>query len=427
MLSPQKVSFPENGFNMHRLFITALLATCCLISIAAAEDWPQILGPNRNGISKESGLIDQFPDDGPKVLWRSPLGIGMSGIAVVGETAYTMFQDDSQQFIVALDVKSGKQRWKSKIAPAFKNAMGNGPRSTPVIDRDQVFALSGEGILAGYSLKDGKQLWSVDLVAEFGGRPAEYGMACSPILTDEHVIITAGLAKATVAAFDRRSGKVAWTAGTGNPAGYSSPALLSIGQQVQLVAFHGSGVLGLDPKSGMEIWSYPYKTDYDCNIATPISVGSNVLISSGENHGTTLLKVPENSSGSVSEVWSSLGNRSVLRNEWQTSILIDGYLYGFDNIGSAGPVTNLTCINAKTGERVWLKRRFGKGNLIAADGKLWCSTMEGELVIVKATPDKFEELHRTSLIGKTRQAPALSNGRIFLRDDTEIICVDVRK
>jgi outer membrane protein assembly factor BamB len=129
--------------------------------------------------------------------------------------------------------------------------------------------------------------------------------------------------------------------------------------------------------------------------------------------------------GTIGESWTSFGGQSVLRNEWQTSILIDGYLYGFDNIGSAGPVTNLTCIDAQTGEQVWLERRFGKGNLIAADGKLWMTNMDGELIIVRASPEGFEELSRATVLDQTRQAPALADGKLYVRDDAVIMCIDV--
>ena len=139
------------------------------------------------------------------------------------------------------------------------------------------------------------------------------------------------------------------------------------------------------------------------------------------------MKVPASPSGKVEEVWSSLDTKSVMRNEWQTSIQLGDYLYGFDNVGSAGPVTHLTCIEAKTGKRVWQQLRFGKGNLTAADGKLWCSTMAGELVIVEATPKAFKELARAEVIGKTRQSPSIANGRLYLRDDHDIVCINVKK
>jgi len=194
-----------------------------------------------------------------------------------------------------------------------------------------------------------------------------------------------------------------------------------------VVVFTGGSVLSLSPDSGQVLWRHEYETDYDCNIATPIGFGDNVFVSSGENHGSAMLKLTsaEGKFG-LEEVWSSQGPQSVLRCEWQTPILLDGKLYGLDNVGSAGPLTHLTCIDAKTGERVWQQQRFGKSNCIAADGKLLFSTMTGEFVIVRATPKGFEELGRQQVSGRTRQAPAISNGLVYLRDDKEIICLDLR-
>lgn len=405
----------------------SLLVSLLCFSMCTAEDWPQFLGPQRNGISTETKLVDRFPEDGPKIIWRTDLGVGMSGIAIRNNIAATLYQDGTSQYVVAVNVSNGEIVWKTPIAPNYKNGMGDGPRSTPVIDHDQVFAFSGEGILSCLSLQKGEKQWAAHPLAELDGKPAEYGMACSPLVTDDHVIVIAGATQGTVVAYERKSGKLAWSAGEGQPAGYSSPALLKVGSSVQVVVFHGRGAMGLVPASGEEIWSYPYITDYNCNIATPISIGDNILLSAGENHGTVLLNVPQKSGGMIDEIWKSFGNRSNFRNEWQTSILLDGYLYGFDNVGSAGPVTNLTCLKADDGSVVWQKRRFGKGNMISADGKLWCTTMDGELVIVKATPENFEELDRVTIMGQTRQAPALSAGRLFVRDGAQMICVDVRR
>ena len=240
------------------------------------------------------------------------------------------------------------------------------------------------------------------------------------------LVDTAGADEAAIVAFDRDTGKLAWKAGRGSAAGYSSPALLNLSGTTQLVAFVGNQALGVNPESGELVWSYPYETDFSCNTATPVAVDGNLFLSSGENHGCVLLKVPAQAGGAVSEVWSSQGSKSVLRNEWQTSVLIDGYLYGFDNVGSAGPVTHLTCIDARTGERVWQQPRFGKGNLTAADGKLWCSTMAGELVVVQVTPDRYTELARATVAGETRQAPVIANGRLYLRDGAEIVCLDIK-
>jgi len=423
------------------------LAAFCVVATALvagrlpaqeAADWPQFLGPQRNGISAEKGLIDKLPEGGPKVLWRAKGGIGMAGVAVAGGRAMTLVQRDGQQWLIALDAASGKPLWQSPLGSEYTNQQGDGPRATPTIAGDRVFAFTGEGILAALSATDGKPLWSHNVLADLKGKPADYGMASSPLVVGDHVIVIAGAPRATLAAYDVKTGKLAWTAGE-DPAGYSSPAVLTVGGKQQVVAFTGSSAIGVDPAQGTLLWRYPYQTDFDCNIAVPLAVDGKLFLSSGENHGCVLLSLAkealakealskEGAKLAPQEVWQSQGSQSVMRNEWQTSILLDGHLYGFDNVGSAGPVTHLTCVNAATGKRVWQKPRFGKGNLIAADGKLWISTMNGELVIVRATPQAYEELGRAEVIGSTRQAPSLAGGgRLYLRDDAEIVCLDVRK
>jgi len=395
----------------------------------AKGEWPQFLGPQRNGLSKETGLLTAWPTNGPKQVWRVPGGVGMSGLAISRGRLVTLVQKEGQQWLVALNAQTGEPVWQTKLASEFRNGMGNGPRGTPAIAGDLVFAFTGEGILTAVQFADGKTVWSHNVVKELDGTIAEYGMACSPLVIGDRVIVTAGAPKATVVAYDTKSGKLAWAAGD-DPAGYSSPALLDVGGRSQLVVYSGASVLGLKPDTGAVLWRHPYETNFDCNIVTPISVDGQVFVSSGENHGSVLLEVKPKSKEDqfdVKEVWTSQGSKSVLRNEWQTSMLLDGHLFGFDNVGAAGPVTHLTCINAATGVRVWQKQRFGKGNLIAADGKLFISTMSGELIVVRATPKAFEEIGRAEVLGSTRQAPALSNGLLYLRDDKEIVCLDVRQ
>ena len=393
----------------------------------AKGEWPQFLGPQRNGLSAETGLLDRWPADGPKEIWRVPGGVGMSGLAISRGRVLTLVQREGKQWLITLDAKSGESVWQTPLASEYRNPMGNGPRATPAISGDQVFVFTGEGILSAHDFRDGKQLWSHHVVKELAGKEAEYGMACSPLVVGEQVIVTAGAPKGTLVAFDTKSGKQLWTAGS-DPAGYSSPALLKVGGRSQIVAFTGNSALGVDPAKGSVLWRYPFKTNYDCNIATPLEIKGQVFLSSGENHGSVLLALKsQDDKITLSEVWDSFGPKSVLRNEWQTSMLLDGFLYGMDNVGGAGPVTHLTCIDAATGERKWQEARFGKGNLIAADGKLFITTMKGELVLVRATPERYDELGRATVLDSTRQAPALSNGRLFVRDDKEIVCLDVRK
>ncbi len=409
---------------MRFLFAALIIAVS---SFAQADDWAQFLGPNRNGVSAEKNLLETWPENGPREVWRVQGGVGMAGLAISQGKCVTLVQRDGEQRLVAHEVGKGAPLWSTAIAPQFENQMGDGPRARPTIVGDKVFAFTGEGILVGASLKDGKVLWSINLLKEFGGKMADYGMAASPLVVDGNVIVIVGAKDASVVSCDAVTGKVRWAIGE-DPAGYSSPVLLKLQGQEQVVAYTGASAVGLSPITGKLLWRFPFETDYSCNIAAPLAVGDQVFISSGENHGSVLLSLTKQGElFTASPKWESLGTKSVMRNEWQTSILLDGFLYGFDNVGGAGPISHLTCIEAATGKRVWQKARFGKGNMIAADGKLFMVTIEGELVIAKATSKGYEELGRKEICKQTRQAPSLANGMLYMRDGEEIVCLDVRK
>ncbi|TXT38100.1 MAG: adh, partial [Planctomycetota bacterium] len=217
----------------------------------------------------------------------------MSGLAISRGRVLTLVQRQGKQWLVALDAKSGDSIWEVSLAPAYTNAMGNGPRATPTIAGDLVFVFTGEGILSAHGFDNGKQLWSHHVVKELSGKEVAYGMACSPLVVGDQVIVMAGASKGTLVAYDTKSGKQLWTAGS-DPAGYSSPALLNIGGKSQIVAFTGNSTIGVDPAKGSLLWRYPFQTDFDCNIATPVDVKGQVFISSGENHGSVLLALKPN-------------------------------------------------------------------------------------------------------------------------------------
>jgi outer membrane protein assembly factor BamB len=410
----------------HRLLLTlTLYVVTSLATRSFAEQWPQFLGPDRTGVSQETiPLIDAFPGGGPKVVWKVPGGVGMSGLAVTTELCITLAHRDGKQSLVALDRTTGAERWVSPLAAAYKNAMGDGSRATPTVHQGSIYSYTGEGVLTCSELATGKPVWQRNLTMDLNCTPSEYGLSSSPLVIGNAVVVHVGADQATVLAADTATGKTLWTAGKGR-AGYSSPANFTIHGQSQVVAFVGSECLGIEPNTGKVIWQYPYATDYDCNTASPVQINNQVLLSSGENHGSVLLKISED--GGVQVVWQSQGTGSALRSEWQTPVITGNLLFGFDNVGGAGPITNLVCMEANTGKTIWKQMRFGKSNGILADGKLLISTLEGELVMVRATADGFQELARAKVMGKTRQAPALSKGFVFLRDDENIICIDLRK
>ena len=414
-----------------RIHVNQLRATSSVLvglvvsSTLTAGDWPQVLGPSRNGVSVETELLDEWPEGGPKELWRVSGGVGMSGLAISDGRLVTLGDSGGQQRVIALDASSGERVWETAVARTYRNQMGNGPRATPTIEGDRVFAFTGEGVLVALGHADGKVIWKHDVVKDTGGKVADYGMASSPLVAGSVVVATAGSKSGTVVAYDRHSGKLVWKVGS-DRAGYSSAAELVVGGRRQIVVFTGESALGVS-RTGIVLWRYPWATDFDCNIATPIAFGGKVFLSSGENHGCVLLELAPKGDGlQPKEAWRSLGKDSVMRNEWQTSMLIGGHLYGLDNVGSAGPVTHLNCVDISSGERLWQKTRFGKGNLIAADGKLFVVTRKGELIVVRASPKGYEEIGRQKVLAGTRQAPALADGRLYLRDNREIVCLDVR-
>lgn len=407
-------------------FLAILIAAAG--SLVSGADWPQFLGSQRNGVSSETGLVSEWPADGPKIVWRTALGVSMSSVAVSEGRAYTLFQDEQDLCLVALDAADGKEVWRTPFAGAYENSMGNGPRATPTVADGRIFAFTGEGILAAFTAKNGEELWTVNVPKSLQGVASEYGMSCSPLVVDDKVIVHTGNASAAIAAFSVKTGKIIWKAGKGKAA-YSSPVLMTVAGTNQVVSLTAAGALGLDPADGTVLWGFPFPTEYDCNTASPVQIDKDsVLISAGENHGSVLLRISADGKAfTAKEVWSSLGKDSQLRAEWQTPVIHDGHLYGLDNSGSAGPITNLVCIRLQDHKTMWQKSRFGKSNLILADGKLFMTTMNGEVVIVNASPDAFEEPGRATVMETTRQAPSLANGHLFVRDDNEVICIDVRK
>lgn len=406
------------------VFVTV---SCCSFTCSLTlADWPQFLGENRDGTSSETGLLDGFPNDGPEVAWRVPGGVGMSAVTVADALAITTLNESGSQVLVAFETQTGKRVWQAELAPTYKNGQGDGPRATAAVTDGVVYAFTGEGILCAVDQQNGKLIWRTDAPKECNAITSEYGMSSSPLVLGDHVIVHVGGNDSAVAAFGTKDGQLKWSSGSG-AAGYSSPTLLDIAGKQQVVSVTGDEVLGIAPSDGTVLWTYPFKTPYACNTANPVAFNGDVFVSAGENHGCVLIDV-EQSGGSFSakEHWESVFSKSVMRNEWQTSVVVDGYLYGFDNVGAAGPTTHLACIEVKSGEPVWRKARFGKGNLVLADGKLWITTMAGELVLVNVTPDGYEELGRSQMFGKTRQSLSIADGFGYIRDDQEVLCIKLR-
>ncbi len=390
-------------------------------SVALAADWPHWLGPASNGSSAETGLLTAWPETGPKVLWKAPGGDGYSSLAIADGKAYTLVQRGTEELVVALDAVKGTELWKTPIGPAFKNQYGNGPRSTPWVEGDRVFAQSVTGPLVCLNSKTGEIVWQKHLLKDFGAKNITWGLSASPVIAGNVVLAIPGGKDAGVVAFDKTTGALVWKTGS-DKAAYASPVVATIGGTKQAIFFTAFGLLGVSLDKGKELWREPWKTEFDCNIMTPLVVGGDKLfVSSGEDNGCVLFQL--HSAAPPKAVWESKGDKSVMINYWANPVVHDGFLYGF--AGEFSKKVHLRCVDLKDGKIRWTKENFGKGSVTLADGHLFITTKSGDLVLVRATPQAYEEKGRVTILGDNRTVPTLANRRLYLRDLEKIVCVDV--
>lgn len=387
-----------------------------LAGIALAADWPQFRGPNRDGISRETGLLKNWPAGGPKVLWKAPMGEGYSHLTVSKGRLYTLLGEGNNDVAVAYDAATGKQLWKVPLGRKFINDQGNGPRSTPTVDGDMVYALSAEGRLAALNAANGKKVWEHDLRAQFGAEPPQWGISTSPLVEGNLLLVdVGGSGGKSLVAFDKKTGKTVWTS-QNEQAGYSAPIAITVGGVRQVVFFTGRALLSVSPKDGKLLWRVPWRTDYDVNAATPIFVAPDKLyISSGYGTGATLfqIKVAGGKVG-VDEVWQSRR----MKNQFSSSVLHNGHIYGFDD-------SVLKCISAATGEEKWKESGFGHGSLILADGHLVILSERGKLLLVEANPAGYREKGSSQILsGRCWTAPTLANGKLYLRNQEELLALN---
>lgn len=398
---------------MRRLSIVLIL--CLLAGTSLAADWPQFRGPNRDGVSRETGLLKSWPAGGPKLLWKAPMGEGYSHLAVSKGRLYTLFGEGNNDVAAAYDAATGKQLWKVPLGRKFINDQGNGPRSTPTVDGDMVYTLTAEGRLAALNAADGKKVWEHDLRAKLGAQPPEWGISTSPLVEGNLLLVdVGGSGGKSLAAFDKKTGKTVWTS-QNEMAGYSAPIAITVGGVRQVVFFTGRALLGVAPKDGKLLWRVPWRTDYDVNAATPVFVAPDKLyVSSGYGTGATLfqIKVADGKVG-VDEIWKSRR----MKNRFSSAVLHNGHIYGFDE-------SVLKCISAATGEEKWKESGFGHGSLILADGRLAVLSERCELLLVEATPEAYREKGRSQILsGRCWTAPTLANGRLYLRNQEELLAL----
>ncbi|HEY3174271.1 MAG TPA: PQQ-binding-like beta-propeller repeat protein [Candidatus Polarisedimenticolia bacterium] len=405
---------------MRRNFAHAILAALAILALsgtgAAAGDWPQYRGPSRDGISTETGILKAWPDAGPKVLWRAPLGDGYSGISVVGGRGYTMFSRDDGEFVASFNVADGKEVWRLRVDRKREDDMGDGPRSTPTVDGDLVYALGARAVLVAVKAASGEKLWEKDLKGAFGARVPQWGVSTSPLVENGLLVIdVGGGSDKSLVALDKMTGETKWTSYTDRP-GYSAPLAVDIHGVRQILSFAGSSLVSVGAADGTILWSVPWKTSYDVNAAMPVFVAPDrVFISSSYDTGGALYQVKKTGDKfEAVEVWKS----RIMKNHFNSSIYQGGYLYGFDD-------ATLRCIDAATGEEKWSQRGFAKGSLLLADGHLIIFSESGLVALAEATPAGYREKGRAQILeGRTWTMPTLASGKLYLRNRTEMVALD---
>lgn len=404
--------------NVIRRFAASFLGAWFLVGgvLGADADWPQWRGPNRDGISSETGFIKNWPKAGPEVLWHIPLGDGYSGISIAQGRAYTMFAEGNDEFVICLDTSDGKEIWRFRSGGKFTEQRGDGPRSMPTVDGDSVFALGAEGKLYALDARSGTKIWSHNFVEEFSSSVPTWGFSSSPIIEGNLVIVEAGgKDEKAIVAFDKTSGDVVWTTHT-DAVGYSSPIPIDFGGVRQIIFLTSKTLLSVAPENGQVHWKYSWPEGI--NIATPVFIPDDkIFISASYDKGAVLLRMIADGDGiGIEEVWKS----RVMKNHFNSSVLQGDYLYGFDN-------AILTCIEVNTGEEQWRHRGFGKGSLLLADGCLIILGEGGKLALAEATPGEYRERALFQLFDdKCWTVPTLAGGRLYLRTQKEMVCLDLR-
>ncbi|HEX5272862.1 MAG TPA: PQQ-binding-like beta-propeller repeat protein [Gemmataceae bacterium] len=421
--------------------LTLMFAACAHAAEIADSrpkpfDWPQWQGPDRTAVSKETGLLKEWPKAGPPLVWKAKgLGGGFSTPSVAAGRIFGMSYRGDDEGVWALDEATGQELWWTRIAKAGKVGHGEGSRCTPTVDGELVYALGTGGDLVCLNVKDGKEVWHKNLQADFKGRMMSgWGYSESPLIDGDKLICTPGGKEATLVALNKKTGELIWKAPVpgGDGAGYASAIPVDFAGRREYVQFLGKGVVGVEAESGKFLWRYDHPANGTCNAETPIYHDGYVFASSAYNAGGGLAKLSSGSDGAVKaeEVWFT---NKQMRNHHGGVILLDGYLYGA-NGGNEGGF--LICLDFKTGKVMWDerdkpgRRGVSKGSVALADGRVYYRQEDGTMILFEPSPKEYLERGRFQQPDRSRAPawshPVIANGKLYLRDQDVLFCYDVK-
>jgi outer membrane protein assembly factor BamB len=381
--------------------------------------WPDFRGPNRDGRYDAGPIRTDWPEGGLPMLWKQPIGTGYASFVVADGRAFTIEQRRRQEVVAAYDIETGRELWTHGWEASFEEAMGgDGPRATPTYHDGRIFALGAEGELRCLDARTGALIWRRNILTDNGASNLQWGMSASPLIVDDKVIVLAGGASGrSVVAYRRATGEPAWTALDDQQA-YTSPMLVTIDDVRQILVVSASRVIGLGVDQGRLLWEYPWTNYNGISVAQPLLLGNNrVFISAGYGKGAAVFELTRAGDRFTTRtIWEN----TRMKNKFTSSVLRDGFIYGLDE-------AILACVDAATGELKWKGGRYGYGQVMLAGDWLVVLTESGEVALVKAGPERHEEVAKFAAIdGKTWNHPVIADGRLLVRNLKEMAAFDIR-
>ena len=402
----------------HSPRLLGVLLVLCLASVAFAEDWPQWRGIHRDGKSPETGLLKQWPQGGPKLLWTyDGLGGGFATVSVADGMIYTTGVEGSQGVIYALDL-DGKLKWKKTYGPDWTRAHP-GTRSTPTIDDGLAYVMSGVGKIACFDAVTGQEKWSLNAVGRYRGPIPNWGVAESVLVLDDKVFCTPGGPGASVIALDKKTGSVLWTTKEhGEGSAYCSPILVKRGRGLQLVTMTKGSIVGIVPETGKLLWRHGHQTRYDVHAISPVFEDGYLYTTSGYGTGGVMLRMSADGRG-VQQAWTDRR----LDTHHGGVVLVDGYIYGSNFRGK------WICLDLKTGRSMYETGGVGKGSITTADGMLYCYGERGTVGLMRASPKDSQVVSSFKITrgsGSHWAHPAIANGRLYIRHGSALMAFDIK-
>jgi outer membrane protein assembly factor BamB len=448
---------PRARISFHRLLGATLSAWLVISAAVYADDWPQWLGPQRDGVWRETGILDKFPKGGPKRRWKVDVGLGYAGPAVAAGRVYVTDwilakgvanPDDpwgkiklrGKERVLCVDDSDGTVLWKHEYDCVYSVSYPAGPRTTPVVKDGKVYTLGTMGDLYCLNAKDGKVIWSKNFPKDYKAPVPLWGYAAHPLLDGNRLICLVGGEDSVVMAFDKDNGKELWRALSASEIGYCPPMIYEAGGKRQLIIWHPEAVNSLNPETGEVYWTQPFRSKVALTIPTPRRAGNLLFVTAFYNGPLMLNLDPDRPAASV--LWKGKGKGEKpnqtdgLHSIISTPFIKDGYIYGVCSYGE------LRCLEANTGKRKWAtfqattgdEARWGNAFLVPQGDRWFLFNEQGDLIIARLTPEKYEELDRAKILEPTNKLPgrpvvwshpAFANRSMYVRNDRELVCVSL--